>query len=92
MVLVRVTTHDGRWPDQDCLLTSTDWPALDHPSTVAYSTAMCGQVEAKLLRAIELGEFELIAPPRPEILQRVIAAAHNSAGLSPKAKSWLATL
>src|SRR5665213_362939 len=60
IVLVRVTTDDGKWRDLDCILTPADWKELDHNSTVAYSTAMCGRVEAELLTAIETGEFEVI--------------------------------
>ena len=44
IVLVRVTTDDGKWRDRDCILTPVDWPELDRNSAVAYSTAMCGRV------------------------------------------------
>src|SRR2546425_7195159 len=25
LVLVRITTNDGKWPDQDCILTPEEW-------------------------------------------------------------------
>src|SRR5438874_12297441 len=34
VVLVRITTDDGTWPDRDCLLTPQDWDQLEHPSPV----------------------------------------------------------
>lgn len=39
VVLVRITSDDGTWPDRACLLGPADWGELDGPSTVAYSTA-----------------------------------------------------
>jgi hypothetical protein len=38
VVLVRVITDDGTWPDHDCILTPVDGSELEHDSTVAYST------------------------------------------------------
>ena len=90
IVLVRVTTDDGKWRDRDCLLTPADWPELDRNSTVAYSTALCGRVAAALLKAIQSGEFEVIASPPPELLRPIIAAARTAEGLPPLARRWLA--
>jgi|SRR6516225_2090555 hypothetical protein len=36
VVLVRVTTDDGTWPDRDCILTPADWAELDHDSTAPF--------------------------------------------------------
>ena len=90
IVLVRVTTDDGQWRDRDCLLTAADWRELDRNSTVAYSTALCGRVEAALLKAMQSGEFAVIASPPPELLRRVIAAARTAEGMPPLARRWLA--
>lgn len=92
IVLVRVTTDDGKWRDRDCILTPADWPELDHESTVAYSTAMCGRVEAELLKAIQTGEFEIIASPATEVLRKVIAAGRTAEGMPPKAQALLANI
>lgn len=40
VVLVRVTTDDGTWPDRDCLLGPTDWNKLEHAASVSYRGAM----------------------------------------------------
>ena len=90
IVLVRVTTDDGKWRDQECILTPADWTELDRNSTVAYSTAMCGRVEAELLKAIQTGEFEVIASPSRELLRKVIAAGRTAEGMPPKAQAFLA--
>ena len=92
IVLVRITTDDGKWRDRDCLLTPADWSGLDRNSTVAYSTAMCGRVEAELLKAIQAGEFEVIASPALDVLRKVIAAGHTSTGMPPRAKKLLAQI
>ena len=92
IVLVRVTTDDGKWRDRDCILTPVDWPELDRNSAVAYSTAMCGRVEAGLLKAIQTGEFEVIASPAPEVLRKVIAAGRTAEGMPPKAQAFLAQI
>jgi hypothetical protein len=90
IVLVRVTTDGGKWRDQDCILTAADWTELDRNSTVAYSTALCGRVEAELLKTIQTGEFEVIAPPAPAVLRKVIAAGRKAEGMPPGARRWLA--
>jgi len=92
IVLVRVTTDDGKWRDLDCILTPADWTELDRNSTVAYSTAMCGRVETELLKAIQTGEFEVITSPSPEVLRKVIAAGRAAEGMSPKAQAFLAEI
>ena len=53
---VRVTTDDGKWRDRDCILTPADWMELDRDSPVAYSTVLCGRLEAELLKAVQTGE------------------------------------
>ncbi|HXI72389.1 MAG TPA: hypothetical protein VNN22_18705 [Verrucomicrobiae bacterium] len=92
IVLVRVTTDDGKWRDRDCILTPADWTELDRNSTVAYSTALCGRVEAELLKAMQTGEFEVIASPAPEVLRKVIAAGRAAEGMPPKAQALLAQI
>ena len=89
VVLVRVTTDNGKWRDLDCILTPTDWTELEHNSTVAYSTAMCGRVETELIKAIETGEFEVISSPSPEVIRKVIAAGRAAEGMPPKAQAFL---
>lgn len=90
IVLVRVTTDGGKWRDLDCILTAADWAELDRNSTIAYSTALCGRVEAELLKAIQTGEFEVITSPSPEVLRKVIATGRKAEGLPPLARRWLA--
>jgi hypothetical protein len=92
VVLVRVTTDDGKWPDRDCILTRVDWSELERDSTVAYSTALCGRVEAELLKAIQAGEFEIISSPSPEVLRKVIAAGRIADGMPPQARKFLAQI
>ena len=92
IVLVRVTTDDGKWRDRECVLTPAEWVELDHNSTVAYSTAMCERAEAELVKAIQAGEFEVIAPPSLEVLRKVIVAGRTAEGMPPKAQGLLAHL
>src|SRR5437588_12723460 len=61
VVLVRVTTNDGSWPDRDCILTPTDWDELEHDSTVAYSTCKFGPAVESLESAIRRGLFRKIS-------------------------------
>jgi hypothetical protein len=89
VVLVRLTTHDGTWPDRDCILTPADWSELEHDSTVAYSTCKFGPAVKSLEAAIERGLFREISPPRVAVLRKVIFAAHSSAGMPPRAKRLL---
>jgi hypothetical protein len=89
VVLVRVTTDDGTWPDRDCILTSADWNELEHDSTVAYSTCKFGPAVIALETAIQRGLFQEISSPPAAVLRKVIAAAHASAGMPPKAKKLL---
>jgi hypothetical protein len=86
IVLVRVTTNDGTWPDRDCILTPADWNELEHESTVAYSTCKFGPAVISLEEAIAGGLFQEISPPPLALLRRVILAGHASAGMPPKAK------
>jgi hypothetical protein len=90
VVLVRLTTDDGTWPDRECILTPVDWSELDHNSTVAYSTCKYGPATQALESAIQQGEFDLIVSPSPAVLRQVIAAAHRAAGMPPAAKKLLA--
>lgn len=92
IVLVRITTDEGKWRDRDCILTPADWTELDRNSTVAYSTALCGRVETELLNAIRTGEFEVIASPSLEMLRKVIAAGRSADGMPPKAQALLARI
>lgn len=92
VLLVRITTDDGTWPDRDCLLTPADWNELDHDSTVAYSTCKFGPAVTSLEAAMERGLFQPISSPSVAVLRKVIAAGHISAGMPPGAKKLLAQL
>ena len=92
LVLVRITTDDGKWRDRDCLLTPAEWSELDRNSTVAYSTALCGRVEVELLKAIQAGEFEVISSPSLEVLRKVITAGRTAEAMPPKAQALLAQI
>src|SRR5882724_1647792 len=89
VVLVRVTTDDGTWPDRDCILTPSDWNELEHDSTVAYSTCKFGPAVKALEAAIQRGLFQEISSPSVAVLRKVILAAHASAGMPPGAKKLL---
>jgi hypothetical protein len=89
VVLVRLTTDDGTWPDSDCIVTPEEWSELSHPSTVAYSTCKIGLAVPALENAIKIGSFELIPSPSQEVLRKVIAGALRAAGMSPAAKKLL---
>jgi len=89
VVLVRVTTNDGTWPDRDCILTPADWSELEHDSTVAYSTCKFGPAVKSLEAAIERGLFQEISPPPVAVLRKVILAGHSAAGMPPRAKKLL---
>ncbi|MCX6929599.1 MAG: hypothetical protein NT154_41245 [Verrucomicrobia bacterium] len=90
VVLVRLTTDDGTWPDRDCILTPADWSELEHDSTVAYTTCKYGPAVLALEAAIQQGKFDLISSPSQAVLRKVIAAAHTAAGMPPAAKKLLA--
>lgn len=92
VVLVRLTTDDGSWPDRDCILTPADWPELEHDSTVAFSTCKYGPAVQKLEDAIKQGRFHRITSPPAGVIQRIIAAAHKSAGMPPAARRLLPQL
>lgn len=90
VVLVRITTVDGTWPDRDCLLGPADWCELDRPSTVAYSTSKCAPAEKALELAVKNGLFTVISPPPGIVLRRIIQAARTAKGMPPLARQWLA--
>jgi len=90
VVLVRVTTDDGTWPDRDCLLKPEDWSELDHASTVAYSTCKWGPAVRALEAAIQRGLFTVIGSPPAPVLRRMIEAAYRAEGLPPGVRRWLA--
>jgi hypothetical protein len=90
VVLVRVTTDDGTWPDRDCLVGPADWVELEHQSTLAYSTIKCGPATKALETAIRSGLFTVIASPPNEVLRRIIQAARTAKGMPPLARQWLA--
>lgn len=90
VVLVRITTDDGTWPDRDCLAGPADWTELEHPSTVAYSTAKVGAATKALEAAVNGGSFTLISPPPVALLKRMIQAARTAKGMPPQAIRWLA--
>jgi len=89
VVLVRVTTDDGTWPDRDCILTPAEWNELEHDSTVAYTTCKYGPVVERLEAAIQQGKFNPISSPSQAVLRKVIAAARMAAGMPPAAKKLL---
>ncbi len=90
VVLVRITTDDGTWPDRDCLLGPADWQELDHVSTVAYSTIKYGPATKALEAAINHGLFTVISSPPKSVLKRIIQAARTAKGSPPLARQWLA--
>ena len=90
VLLVRLTSDDGTWPDRDCLLAPVDWSELDRPSTVAYSTCKYGPAVAALEQALNRGLFMPISSPARDVLRKMISAGRQSAGMSPEAKKWLA--
>jgi hypothetical protein len=92
VVLVRVTTDDGTWPDRDCILTTADWNELERDSTVAYSTCKFGPAVKSLEAAVQRKLFQPISSPRTAVLRRVIAAGHTATGMPPGAKKWLAQI
>jgi hypothetical protein len=92
VVLVRLTTDDGTWPDRDCILTPAEWNELEHESTVAYTTCKYGPAVLALEAAIQAGKFDLISSPSQAVLRKVIAAAHRAAGMPPSAKKLLAQI
>jgi hypothetical protein len=89
VVLVRITTDDGMWPDHDCVLTPADWDQLDHVSTVAYSTCKFGKAVQALENAISRRLFTEIPPPSADVLKRIVAAAQIARGMPPGAKRYL---
>lgn len=92
VVLVRVTTDDGTWPDRDCILTPADWNELEHDSTVAYSTCKFGPAVNALEAAIQRSLFLQISSPSVAVLRKVIAAGHTATGMPPGAKKLLAQI
>jgi hypothetical protein len=92
VVLVRLTTDDGTWPDRDCILTPAEWSELEHDSTVAYTTCKYGPAVLALEAAIQQGKFDLIPPPSQAVVRKVITAAHTAAGMPPGAKKLLAQI
>ena len=92
VVLLRITTDDGKWPDRDCILTPEEWGELEHASTVAYSTALCGRAEASLIKAIQAGEFQVISSPSLPVLRKIVTAGRASEGMPPKTRAFLVQL
>jgi hypothetical protein len=92
IVLVRITTDDGTWPDRDCILTPQDWSELEHPSTVAYSTCKFGKASAALENSIQRGLFQEISPPSVNVLKKIITAAQTAQGMPPGARRFLPSL
>jgi hypothetical protein len=84
VVLVRVMTDDGTWPDRDCILTPQDWDQPEHASTVAYSTCKFGKAGAALEKAIARGLLTEIPSPSAAVLNRIIAAAQTAPGFPPE--------
>ena len=89
VVLVRITTDDGTWPDRDCILTPGEWSELDHSSTVAFSTCKYGPAVKALETQIQQGKLVLIASPSQAVLRKVITVARTSAAMPPSAKRLL---
>src|SRR5271154_4496658 len=89
VVLVRVTTDDGAWPDRDCVLSPSDRNELEHNSTVAYSTCKFGPALKPLEAAIQQGLFQQISSPPAAVLRKIILAARASRGMPPGAKKLL---
>jgi len=89
VVLVRVTTDDGTWPDRDCILTPAECGELEHDSTVAYSTCKFGPAVKSLEAAIQRGLFQQVSSPPAAVLLKVVRAGRASAGMPPGAKRLL---
>jgi len=89
VVLVRITTDDGTWPDRDCILTPADWDQLEHTSTVAYSTCKYGKALERFEAAIMRGLFQAIPSPPTSVLQKIVAAGKTAQGMPPGAKGFL---
>jgi hypothetical protein len=89
VVLVRITTDDGTWPDRDCILSPLDWDQLEHTSTVAYSTCKFGKAGAALENAIARRLFTEIPSPSTAVLKRIISAAQTAQGMPPGARRYL---
>jgi len=92
VVLVRLTTDDGTWPDRDCILSPADWSELEHVSTVAYSTCKFGPAVKALETAIQHGLFHEISSPPVAVLRTVISAGRTAVGMPPAAKKLLAQI
>lgn len=90
VVLVRVTTDDGTWPDRDCVIGPGEWAEHEHASTVAYSTCKFGPAVQQLETAIQRRLFRVIPSPPPDVLRRMIAKGRIAAGMPPGARRWLA--
>lgn len=90
VVLVRIRTDDGTWPDRDCLLGPADWPELEHQSTVAYSTIKCGPATKALEAAVKSRMFTAISSPPNAVVKRIIQTARTAKGTPPLARQWLA--
>jgi hypothetical protein len=90
VVLVRITTDDGTWPDRDCLIGPADWVELEHASTVAYSTCKFGPAVRQLEIAIQRRMFRVITSPPPDVLRRMIAMGRIAPGMPPGARRWMA--
>ena len=90
VVLVRITTAGRNWPDEACFLDPSDWPELQHRSTVAYSTCKFGQSLPQLEAAILAGLLRVIPSPPPATIRRIIHAAQSAEGMPPGARKWLA--
>ena len=92
VVLVRVRTDDGNWPDRDYNLEPADWMELEHRSTIAYSTAKFGPVLEKLEQAVQRPTFRTISSPSIDTLRKMSAAGRTAKGMPPGAVRWLDNL
>lgn len=89
VVLVKITTDDGTWPDRVCLLNPGDWSELTDNSTVAYSTAMCGKSKPNLENAIKAGNFTVIKSPSNDILALIAKIGRGYKFTPPLAKEHI---
>lgn len=92
VVMVNVTTRsDANW-EPDCILTPADWDELTRESVIAFAgakgPARCSEL---LLQQVDLGVFEVIAPPPLGTLQKIVRCALTSENLSELRRKWVVT-
>jgi len=88
VLTVNWTTLDDECVDDACVLDRGDHPAIEHPSTVAYSRRELRDL-VKLQQAIAAGLLALLPPLAPAVLNRVLSGARCSPELGADFKAML---